>query len=84
MSEFEEPKRLHFLGARIDELSFKGHNLADLVDSLDVLIDKMKRFGLDENKVRPFYNYISGELLDNETELEVVKSDMRELARDSE
>ncbi len=73
---FEEPRiARHELGARIEYLRNRSNVLTKPIDDLEVLVNFAEQLNLDKTRIVSFLTYISGEIMDTETELEITKSD---------
>ncbi len=64
------------IGHRIETLTHKGNVLAGISDAMKEVStsQKINDLNLDFGRIIGFFTYISGELLDNETELEIMKA----------
>ncbi len=63
------------IGCRLEHLKAKGDYLAEVLDGVIYLKGKVKEYCLDKDRIDIFYGYISAELLDLDTERQVLQGD---------
>ncbi len=72
----EEPRpSRHELGARVEYLEYRSNILANAIDEISTLVKFADSLCLDKAKCVLFEGYISAEILDTETELEITKAE---------